>query len=1045
VDHNDRVAVGRPEIHLLGRFAVLIDGDEVPATAFGGRKVRRLIRVLAIRRGLHTTHDALTEALWPDRPPADPAANLGVLVNRARRALAAPTAIATGAGGYALTGDCTIDAEVFVAGVEAARAEATLPSYVSALRSWTGEPLPEDADAPWAGGYRLRLTQLHQSALEEAANLAVEAREPTLAVSFAQAAVATDPLREAAHLILARALSLSNDHAGALAALQVLRRTLADELGLDPSAEAVALQQRLLRGTPAVVPPAPTVPRAPAEGELPFVGRETQLAELIEVVGSSGIAVVTGAAGAGKSRLLAELGARLTVPMLVARAFQPEQAEAWSLARSLLREALASDPTLIDALPRRAAEALADIVPELTDAVGGTLDPQSRRALVLEGALRLLSAAAATGVVFVADDLQWADPDSLTLLGSLLERVTELGCVLAYRPEELPADAGLPTFLAALTDRRPVRRITLPGLSAADLAGFLDPAVANTIGKATDGTPFAVSEVIRTLIGRRALVSDRAGHWRAATPRTAELADELGRAGRRRTLRARAERYDRTEREVLGVLALVARQVSAHTVGAAIGLSAAAVLAALSNLAGGGMVRLGPRGWATTHDLVRETIAEGMADAERGRLHGMLAAALEAEGADPAELAAHHAGAGDAEAAARCYARAGAAVVEGSGGAQAIDLADAGLQLTTRPDIRRRLLDVRSQARARQGDLVGARQDIQDALAGCGPGAERAGLLDRLAMLFSGAEDLARASGLAEMAILEAGEDSAARARALEVAAILDMNLERPDRSRERSEAALELYTRSADAHGAARIMDSRAMATFLDGRIDAGIVLFRKVADLFTDSGDLLRAVTPQSTLGHALVFHGEPTAGFAQTEAALDLARALGHPEGQTYALWHRSEALAALGRTSGAIESAREGLAIAEGLGHRGWTATSLRALGIALTGRSDLDGACAAFTRSLQLSDGLSLFGSWAASRLARTLIAQGEVARAVPYTEQALAVGPPLAQYEARLARAELAAAREEPSLADLVADAVRRAEEGGACACVEPLRQLLRT
>ena len=161
-----------------------------------------------------------------------------------------------------------------------------------------------------------------------------------------------------------------------------------------------------------------------------------------------------------------------------------------------------------------------------------------------------------------------------------------------------------------------------------------------------------------------------------------------------------------------------------------------------------------------------------------------------------------------------------------------------------------------------------------------------------------GAHDPARAAELAELALVEAGDDAAARAVALETAAILDMNLGRAARAAERAEAALALYRALGDGAGVARILDGRAMAAFLDGRITEAVGLFGRVAGLFEDSGDLLRVVTPRSTRGHALVFHAEPEEGLAETSAALQLARDLGTPEGQAYALWHRSEALSALG---------------------------------------------------------------------------------------------------------------------------------------------------
>ena len=49
--------VGRP-LQLLGRFQVRRDGEEVPPAAFGGRKVRTLLRVLAVRRPDLVPHDA---------------------------------------------------------------------------------------------------------------------------------------------------------------------------------------------------------------------------------------------------------------------------------------------------------------------------------------------------------------------------------------------------------------------------------------------------------------------------------------------------------------------------------------------------------------------------------------------------------------------------------------------------------------------------------------------------------------------------------------------------------------------------------------------------------------------------------------------------------------------------------------------------------------------------------------------------------------------------------------------------------------------------
>lgn len=220
-------------------------------------------------------------------------------------------------------------------------------------------------------------------------------------------------------------------------------------------------------------------------------------------------------------------------------------------------------------------------------------------------------------------------------------------------------------------------------------------------------------------------------------------------------------------------------------------------------------------------------------------------------------------------------------------------------------------------------------------------------------------------------------------------------------------------------------------MATFLGGDVRRGTLSLKRVADLFEDSGDLVRVVTPLSTSGHGLVFAGEPADALTRTSAALELARTLGHPEGQAYALWHRAEALAALDRGAQALADGGEALAFAKRLGHRGWTATSWRAIGIAHQSSGDLDAALRAFTESLSFSEHLDLFGCWAAARSALVLIRLGEHDRAEPLVERALATGPPIGLYEARLAQVELADARGDSRTGALAGAALAFADAAG--------------
>jgi tetratricopeptide (TPR) repeat protein len=465
----------------------------------------------------------------------------------------------------------------------------------------------------------------------------------------------------------------------------------------------------------------------------------------------------------------------------------------------------------------------------------------------------------------------------------------------------------------------------------------------------------------------------------------------------------------------------------------------AAVLDDLDALTRADLARLGNQGWATAHDLIAETVATRLDRSHAARLHAALARALEFDDADPAELARHLLGAGDGQSAANAFTRAAQQRLDRFANEEAESLAESGLELAPSAPVRAALHEARADARSRRGDLTGARSDLRAALSLVQEGARRSRILSRMAMLAFGAEDLVRAAELVEVALAAAGSDRVARAHALAVGAITDMNLERPERAAARSEEALTLFELSGDPRGVADILDGRAMGQFLSGDIASALGAFDRVARLFEDAGDLLRIVTPRSTRGHGLVFAGRPELGLADTTEALELARALGHPEGQAYALWHQTEALSALGRYDEGRESAEEALKIAEAIGHRGWTATALRALGIVLQDAGALDEAEAAFRRSLELSEHLSLFASWASARLALVSLARGDSTAAEPFVARALSEGPPLGHYEARLARAELAAAREEPEAAAIARDAMTRAESGGHHASVPRL------
>jgi tetratricopeptide (TPR) repeat protein len=744
--------------------------------------------------------------------------------------------------------------------------------------------------------------------------------------------------------------------------------------------------------------------------------------------------------------LLAEVARRAEVPVVSAQAFLPEREEPWALARSLLRETLAVDISAARALGGRTAQALAQILPEIEDVrpvERSALHPETWRALALEGAVRLVEAAAAQGTFLLVDDLQWADASSLVLLGSIMARVRGLPLVLAYRPEAIPPNETAARFLAGLPDlSRRMHQLPLGPLSPSAISQLvLDDALVTLIVEETDATPLAVTEVLRALVARRAVERDARRRWRL-TGEPSELLRELVRTGMRRTIHSRAQRLRPGQRRILALLALLARGTPARLLSAATGEPQTRVLSDLDVLANAELVRLGEHDWVTAHDLIADVVAAALDVAERRDLHRMIAGALRADGSDAAELARHLAAAGDEEAAASAYAVAARGSLDHFAASEAERLATAGLALESGTATRSGLLEIRAEARTHGGDVPGAREDLRAALGSRPAGPQRPTLLVRLAQLASGADDMDRASALVDLALAEAGDDPETRAQSLRVGAIIDMNLGQAARSADRFEQALDLFEQCGNARGIADILDGRAMATLLEGKLPEAAEAFDRVARLFTDIGDLLRVAVPRGTRGWTIALMGRPREGLSDVEEALDLCRMLHHPDGEAYALVLRSLVLTALDRTTEAVECGLEARAIAERIGHKGWTSGAWWALGEARRAAGDPEQAVAAFRLGMEAAEGFPYFTSLLAGTLASTLVALGELTEAESLVARALALGTPMSAYWARQAGVELALARGDGDAQEAMGEALALAQAGGHMLSAARLKEL---
>ena len=241
---------GRLCVEVLGPLRVS-DGAGRDVTPDGSLQ-RRLLALLVLHRGRVLSADLAIEALWPGRPPGDPAAALQTHVSRLRRGLPAGV-IESAAAGYRIAAarldvdaDRLADAVHRAADHEDGEALATIDAI---LERWHGPAYPELADVDSGRVEAMGLAEVRVRAAEARAERRLAAGATDGLIAELAAMADDDPLRERPRELLMSALVATGRHAEALRVYDDFRRLLAEELGIAPSPALSAKQADVLRGT----------------------------------------------------------------------------------------------------------------------------------------------------------------------------------------------------------------------------------------------------------------------------------------------------------------------------------------------------------------------------------------------------------------------------------------------------------------------------------------------------------------------------------------------------------------------------------------------------------------------------------------------------------------------------------------------------------------------------------------------------------------------------------------------------------------------------
>ncbi len=525
---------------VLGPVEASRDGHPV---TLGGRRPRTLVAMLVLHANRTVSTDRLVEGVWGPDAPGNPVVSLRSYVSHLRDALgqsADPSLgpLVTRPGGYELIVEPgMLDADQFREfadtgrqQLEAGRAVTALQTFDEALSLWRGEPLG-DVDCAALVGEVERLLEARVAVEEDRVEALLTTGATAAAVAEAARLVALHPLRERLRRLLMLAYYRSGRQADALAVYSAYRSLVREELGLDPGRELRRLEEAILQhepsldevgspaslGSGAVVDGAPT----PTTGAgVEFVGRELDMSALERALtrtraGIGSIAVVTGDAGIGKTRLLEEAARTATADGMAVyrgRCYEGDGTPPFWPWTEIVRSMSADlDDDALRAAVSWHADELGSLLPALRDRIGATStgpwydDPLVRFRMQDAIVGFLLRVSDRRPLLLFVDDIHWADRPSLLCLRHVASAVARHQVLVAVACRDEAPDELLAETLADLARTPGMTRLALRGLHeddvhrlvAAHRGGDAEDDLIRALHARTGGNPFFLGELLQ--------------------------------------------------------------------------------------------------------------------------------------------------------------------------------------------------------------------------------------------------------------------------------------------------------------------------------------------------------------------------------------------------------------------------------------------------------------------------------------------------------------------------------------------------------------------
>lgn len=438
-----------------------------------------------------------------------------------------------------------------------------------------------------------------------------------------------------------------------------------------------------------------------------LVGREKELAQGRAIwqqvlTGTGHVLLVSGEPGIGKTRFVRELVANATITggrCLVGECFS-EGGAPYEPFAPMVRETIGESSKKKPELPEYVLSDLIKITPGLESLLSSaparqSMDASSEQQHIFESVVYWLNTLAQDNpVLLFFDDIHWGDSATLLLIRHLAHRLNNqrVFIVLSYREIELRDEDLANTVLHELLRDHLATRIKLTRFSSHETgemiatmltpAGKIDPELIDAIHQETEGNPFFIEEVCKSLLEEGLLCFER-GEW--VSPGIEDIAIPQS---VRLTVQSRLARLPVGAQEVLRLAAIIGREFEFDILRRACEKDEEQIIDALEISERAQIIRELKKGgssnlkFAFEHALIPATLRDEISGLRRQKYHRRVAEAVQEIHPDDYEtLSYHYEECGDAESALENYLKAGERALSIYANKEALDYLNKALEL----------------------------------------------------------------------------------------------------------------------------------------------------------------------------------------------------------------------------------------------------------------------------------------------------------------------------------------------------------------------------